>query len=43
MVTEHVLEPDGAYHERVWGPGSTFQPAAFPELSIDLGELFDRD
>ena len=39
-ITEHVLEPTGDYNERTIAPPEPFRPSPFPDLTIDLAQLF---
>ncbi|MGH2459188.1 MAG: Uma2 family endonuclease [Chloroflexota bacterium] len=39
-VMECVLRPDGAYQERTIPAGEPFRPALFPDLEIDLVQVF---
>ncbi|MGH2352533.1 MAG: Uma2 family endonuclease [Chloroflexota bacterium] len=40
-LTECVLQPPGRYAERVIVVGEPFRPALAPDLTIDLGTLFE--
>ena len=40
IVAEHVLQSDGVYSERIYGPGGEFRPSLFPDLLIQLEIIF---
>ena len=41
-ITEHILAPTGDYNERIIAPPEPFRPSLFPDLTIDLAQLFAR-
>jgi len=39
-LLECVRQPDGSYQERAWTSNEAFRPSLFPDLVIDLNQVF---
>ena len=39
-ITQCVRQSDGSYHDRTIGEGEVFHPRLFPDLEVDLAQIF---